>query len=216
MRRKQAINSLIGLLSLSTVIAILIWGLRWIIEQFGSLESETSAAIIAGSVTIVVAIAGNAFQVYMTRQKEREEARRAAKTQLYESFMSHWFKVMGVGTQSGNDGQSGRLNAKVLSDQNQITQKMILWGSDQVVTAYQDWWLAAKQGDRENIHEMFVRFEDLLFAVRNDLGHTNKGLERSALLSLFIHDVETLDVSQYPRSRSRRENSSQASSRSST
>ena len=37
---------------------------------------------------------------------------------------------------------------------------------------------------------MLFAYEDLLYAVRRDLGHGNRGLKRGDILALFVNDIE--------------------------
>lgn len=205
MKNRNLWNGLLGLTVVILIAAGLFLFIRWVVEKVSTLESQTSAAVIVGSVTILVAVMGHAVQVFITRQREREEARREAKTELYEAFMVHWFKVMQIGKQSGTQGQSGRIDTKTLGTQNEITQRMILWGSDSVIVAYGDLWRAVlNQQGVKNPHEMLARFEDVMFAMREDLGHKNKGLDRRDLLSLFITDADSQEFDKFPRSRNRK------------
>lgn len=168
-------------------------------ERASTLESQTSSAIVAGAVAILIAAMGHAFQATWNRRREIEEAQRPAKVELYESFIDNWFTVMNIGRQETAQTLNARQQAKLTETQGRITQKMLLWGSDEVISAYQRWWrVALRASDGSNHEEFMARFEDVLLAFRHDLGHKNKGLARTHLLSLFINDVEKLDPSKYP------------------
>lgn len=200
MNRRDFWNGLLGLAIVISLIVGLFAFLRWVVDKVSTLESQISVAIIAGSVTVLVAIMSHAVQVFITRQQEREAAQRAAKTALYESLVTHWFNVMNIGKQDNKQGQNVRVDSKTIQTQNQITQKVILWGSDSVITSYRRWWrMVLRAGDDTNPAELFARFEDVLFALREDLGHRNKGLDRKDLLSLFINDIDDVNLQDYPR-----------------
>jgi hypothetical protein len=197
-KSRETLNLVLGLGILAAAGAGLFLLIRWVVERASTLESQTSSAIIAGAVAVLIAAMGHAFQVTWNRRRQIEEAQRPAKTELYEEFIDNWFTVLNIGRQDTTQSVTARKQAKFGETQSKITQKMILWGSDEVISTYQRWWRVAQRADvGSSNEELIVRFEDVLFAFRRDLGHKNKGLDRAHLLSLFINDIEKLDLSKY-------------------
>lgn len=202
MKNREFLSGILGfgLLTIFGVGLFLI--IRWLVEKVSTLQSQTSSAIIAGAVAIVLAVMSHAVQLYLTRKRETEEAQRPAKIELYETFMEHWFDAMNnVRTAFGQD-RPAQIDEETLQAQHKIMQRMILWGSDEVTIAYRRFWRALLRVEEpDDMEELMARLEDLLFAFRHDLGHRNKGLDRADLLSLFINDIEKMDLSRFPRPR---------------
>lgn len=81
-----------------------------------------------------------------------------------------------------------------------FTQKITIWGSDEVVKAYASFRrrsatlqeLSMSQDQVLSTVQMLLTFEEILFSIRLDVGHKNKGLEQGDLLSLFITDIDIL------------------------
>lgn len=62
-----------------------------------------------------------------------------------------------------------------------------MWGSPAVIKAY-----TAFRSTGSDPHIVF-RLDDLMQAMRKDLGNSNWGLARGELIKLFITDPETID-----------------------
>ncbi|MDQ3779009.1 MAG: hypothetical protein M3354_00465 [Chloroflexota bacterium] len=92
-------------------------------------------------------------------------------------------------------GQIGQ--DKLMRDMNDLSQPLMLWASNDVVRTYADFRRMANRAEREQqavppLETMFA-FEDLLFLMREDMGHSSLGARRGDLLSFFIKDLETMD-----------------------
>src|SRR5688572_24087221 len=111
MKTRDTLNVILGLAFLGVIGVGLFWSIRWIVDRVSTLESQTSSAIIAGAVAILIAVIGHAFQATWNRRREIEEAQRLAKTELYESFMDNWFTVMNIGRQDSAQTLNARQQA---------------------------------------------------------------------------------------------------------
>lgn len=199
MKSRDAFNVLVGFPFLSAVAVGLFLLIHWMVERFSTLESQTSSAIVAGVAAVLVAAMSHLYQGLWNRRRAIEEAQRPAKIELYQEFISNFFDVMNVERQDTAQSHHACRQAKLEERQQKITQKMILWGSDDVISAYGRWWRIAQQaGDDSHQDELFARLEDMLLAFRRDLGHKNRDLDRKEILSLVFDDIEKLDFSKYP------------------
>ena len=76
-----------------------------------------------------------------------------------------------------------------------ITQELTIWGSDDMLRAYHTFRVATLSqaaGKATPLQTIFA-VEDLLMAIRKDVGHKNKDLKRGSILRLFINDLPPLD-----------------------
>lgn len=63
---------------------------------------------------------------------------------------------------------------------------MVVWGDDEVIQA---WATFKKSSDEGAGIQSVIAMEDVLFAIRRSMGHSNKALGRGDLLSLFVNDI---------------------------
>ncbi|MGI9054646.1 MAG: hypothetical protein ACR2F2_02455, partial [Pyrinomonadaceae bacterium] len=69
-----------------------------------------------------------------------------------------------------------------------FSQKMLVWGDDNVIKA----WVDFKKNvvNEEFQYQPLFLIENVLLSIRADMGHSNKGLKRGDLLTLFINDMD--------------------------
>ena len=79
-----------------------------------------------------------------------------------------------------------------------FTQKTLVWGSDKFIKDFSefressvDYAERAKSGNvtNDDLIDTMVKLERLLYSIRADCGHDNKGLGKGDLLTLFINDI---------------------------
>jgi len=73
-----------------------------------------------------------------------------------------------------------------------FNQKMMVWGSDKVLAAWVKWLRATTNQEALKQSPMLalILYEDLILAIRRDLGHKNKDLKRGDVLRLFVTDID--------------------------
>lgn len=72
-----------------------------------------------------------------------------------------------------------------------FTQKLLVWGSDEVLREYVSFQKMATLGaetEGMNPRASLLSLEQLMLAMRKDLGHKNKGLDPGDLLRTFVND----------------------------
>lgn len=69
-----------------------------------------------------------------------------------------------------------------------LATKLILNGPTPIVKAWNGWQLATQVAPESAV--ALVAYEDLLLAIREDLGHDNSGLGRGELLRLFVNEED--------------------------
>ena len=175
----KAIGSLIILAALivGTGVAVKV-GLSWLFE---GVDPGVSTAIVAAVTTIVVSVGGVVLGRYLERRQQVEVEIRERKIPVYDSMTTQLLD----GVFSGKDG-----NTEVLETLfRDVTPKLVTWASDDVIRAWTKFRKFAIRNSGENIELMFL-FEEILKAVRQDLGHKSNNLEKGDLLGLFINDID--------------------------
>ncbi len=167
-----------------TIAALL--GLVWLlIKGLTSLQSGVAAAVVTASATVLISVFSLIYSHRREQRRAIEHANREQKIPVYEEFIRVWF--------------SGTFDAGSLTPDDwtdfvkTFTPKLVFWASDAVLRSYNDFRRAAMDIDVDQPQSdptALFAFEDLLFAIRRDLGHSNDGLERGDLLRLYINDVD--------------------------
>lgn len=69
-----------------------------------------------------------------------------------------------------------------------LAKHLLVWGSEPVIAAVNRW-RAIVAVDGGSAASLFA-YEDLLFAIREDLGNDRKTLHRGDLLRVFVNDID--------------------------
>lgn len=177
---------------LASVIAILVLGsLGWMIwhtfQALGqflvNLKSDVAVAIVAAASTIVVSVLTLAITKVVERRVSIQQELRAKKVPVYESIIEMLFRAL----YAEKLGQESVSQVELMEFFVKSTEKMTIWGSDELVEAFGRFRSGLKPS--EPIMVMF-EVEDLMLAIRKDLGHSNRGLKRGSILRMFINDID--------------------------
>ena len=74
----------------------------------------------------------------------------------------------------------------------EITQELVIWGSDEMINAFYKFRMISIEitdGNSDNPYSVLIMVEDLLLAIRKDLGHKNKNVSQGKILGLFVNDL---------------------------
>lgn len=182
---KKLINFILGV----SLIVGIIYGLYSVVNYFisilSSLQQEVSAAIIAGMVTIIVSILSITIGKYYERKMVIEKELREKKIPMYVEFIEFFFNMFLA--EKREDGDISQ--EEMTSFFNKFTQKLMVWGSDEVVSQWSSYRRKIGKNPEDTATTMF-EFEKLLLAIRKDTGHTNKNIKSGDLLGLFINDID--------------------------
>jgi hypothetical protein len=152
------------------------------------LESETAAAIVTASATIAIALLSLIITKFLEARTAVRQENRAKKIPVYEQIISFIFQIF-YQDRIPEKKLSEAEMVKVFSD---LTEKIIVWGSDDVLKAYttfRDSSIRATEGQQKSATEALFQLEQLLIAIRKDLGHGSQILKRGDILSLFVNDI---------------------------
>lgn len=158
---------------------------KWLLN----VQSDVSVAIIAAAASIVVSSLSLIGSKYLEQRQAITQELRAKKVPVYEKVIFSYFRIMlasKLGEQKLSEQETVKLSAE-------ITQDLVIWGANNVVTAYakfRDTSLETK--NTANPLDQLYTFEDILLEIRKDLGHSNTNIKRGTLLSLFINDLPQL------------------------
>lgn len=175
--------SIISALALvAGVVVLAVWIVQSLFAYVSAVPKELAAALVAGGVTILVATVTVMIGRYYERKKELDALYREKKTEIYDEFLKEFFNIFFSGGEKSTDQASKDLVPFL----REFTRKLILWSGPEVIEAFVAWkdHLAKGTPDAQSI--FFT--EAFLFAIRNDLRHTNSGLRKGFFARLFLQE----------------------------
>jgi hypothetical protein len=111
---------------------------------------------------------------YLEKTKEVQAAFRERRLKTYEGFISTFMDLT-----SGKEQ-----NKDLVSFLRQMNKEMILWAGPKLLKAYIAFFKQSIVDPRAG--KSFFLLEDFYKSIREDLGHSNTGLDRGDILSLVI------------------------------
>jgi hypothetical protein len=141
-------------------------------------DLATAGPVIAAAVALAVFAAGEVF----TRQRVAQQYRWDKIADDYEGFVE-LVRTMGDTLKENN----GELPQETLERMGKFSDKLMMWGTPDVIRAWRD----VKRAADEDLEpaEAMMRFGAVLVAIRKDLGH-NRNLDVRDLLGVTINDID--------------------------
>lgn len=188
-KTKLLVSRIVALLVLAAFVYGAFVAVRAVFNVVTSLDSEIAVAIIAaaatGFVSVISIVLSKLYESRTLLQREHREKKIPVYEELIK-FMSRMF----IGAKTGNQPTEKEL-LQFMSD---FTQRVMIWGSDNVLAVWVKWRRSStgEGASKANPKKLMIIYEDLIFAIRKDLGHKNKGLTETDILALFINDIDKL------------------------
>jgi hypothetical protein len=166
--------------------AALILSTRWFWRTLGSSTiTDAQKVVLAAMGTAAVSLTGLSITRAIDRSKIVLQEQRARKTPTYEEFMSLIFKTI----QFSKKGANAPTEDELVSLTYSMMQKVTIWGSDELVAEYARFrGLTLTSSPPARIMSSVAR---QILAIRRDLGHANKNLDETKILSIFVNDIAT-------------------------
>lgn len=152
-----------------------------------SLDSSVAVAGVSASSAIVVATITVVIGKHRDARLAVEKATREKKIPVYEELIGFMLRVV-MGSKTG-DAPS---EEEILRFFGSFTQRLMVWGGDEVLKAWVEFRRASVGGHDAPHHSyrLMLRYEEVVTAIRRDLGHRNFGLKPGDVLGLFVNDVD--------------------------
>lgn len=190
MKRVQRITGLLLSILVTIGAPVLAWRaasslLTWFVSQ----ESQVAAALIAAAASVLAGV--GAVIVAQQRSKTREiaETHRPRKVELYTKFIKRAMQEVWKHAEVASPG--GDPEAPSLQEFfREFTTDLVLWGSPGVIRAYGRFRAASED---DSAQDTLVAVDDLMRAMRKDLGHSDLMLNRGELIKIFLRDPQELD-----------------------
>lgn len=179
----------------STMLGILILGvfsfvtfklLQLLWNVFSEVNPTVGAGIVAATATIIVSVLSVLVAKNLEQKAVIVREHRERKTPIYEEIVQLIFRF----------AFSNKIGLTPLDEQEikikmvWITENLVIWGSDDLLLAWYKFRKCLVKNAESSSYEILFEVEDILLAIRKDLGHDNKGINRGKILGLFINDID--------------------------
>lgn len=180
---KKTATMIFGFALLGAIACAIYWVIAQIWGQFRLLDAKVSVAILTASTTVIVATLAVVLGKYIERKMDIEAHYREKKTEIYDEFLSEFFKVFYSDDKGGDDE-----GLELVDFLREWQRKMILWGGQEVLLKYIAWMGHLNKGIPD-AKTMFL-MEEFFLEIRKDLGHKNSKLVRGTFIHLILQNSE--------------------------
>ncbi len=123
------VQKIVALLIAIIVLALVVWGGYSLLKSLFALKPEILAPTLVGFVTVIGSVIAVIYSKRQERKKDVEFQLRQNKAVLYAEFLKMWFDVLFA----EKSGKGEVTMENVVEVYNSVTQKLIPWGSDEVL-----------------------------------------------------------------------------------
>jgi hypothetical protein len=187
MNKKSSGKEILVFLASLGFVGWLVWlawvGARTLFHWLGDVHSELAVAIVTGSLALSATVISLILTKYFEVRESIRQEHRTKKIPVYEELIGLFFRVLF----SEKIHKKAINPEELMADFVSLTQKLIVWGSDDVI---REWGQFRSVTSPRTNEEIMAIQEKIFLAIRQDLGHRNKKLPKGALMRLFINDVQ--------------------------
>lgn len=151
-------------------------------NAFASLSPNVAVAIVAASATILASTLAVVLTRYYQSKREREVAHRDRKIDLYDECMTKLFAIFLGDTKKETKPED------LVPFLREIQRKLILWSGPGAIKAYAEWHKVLTTTPPRAIQ--MIKLIDFFLALREDLGHSNKGIQHSHMVRFLLQNPD--------------------------
>jgi hypothetical protein len=171
------------LIILSLVGAVIFYGISTI--------SKLSAEVVASFVTGLIGLSGILLAQWYSKKKEISESHRPAKVEVYERFFDIVETFMADTKSSDSDLDAVDLPAGLVKELTKMSRGMVVWASPDVILAWSKF--RTFSNNKNEKEPVLLVVDDLMQAIRKDLGNSNFGLKRGDVIKMYISNPSEVD-----------------------
>ena len=174
------------------LLALIVWGIYlaltkiWVV--FSSVDPKLSAGMLAASATVIVFV----ISIILSKRQEQkvaiENELRVKKTPVYEGIINFIFRI----TFAEKLGKKQPTEKEMVEFFSNTTRDLVVWGSHDMIKAFAKFRVdiaTLYENSKDDPFAILRSVEDLLIAIRKDLGHKHKNIKRGEILRLYITDL---------------------------
>lgn len=184
---RKIILQIVGLAILGVLVFVVYWSITQAWDQFKLLDPKVSAGLLTAATTVLVATLTVVLGKYYERRMDVEAHYRVKKTEIYDEFLSEFFKLFHTDDKQDGSEQDGNELVDFLGD---WQRRMILWGGQDVLLKYIAWMgHLNKSAGNPDARTMFM-MDEFFIAIRKDLGHKNIKLVKGTFIRMLLKNPE--------------------------
>jgi len=169
-------------------VVLLIVLFAWAIWAGG--DAKHSQGLVAASAVVAAAIFSALITQQQVRQRELTESHRMRKIVVYEEFGDVYLNTLKLARVAKDEKKLAKGQADVVDLMFQFSKRAMLWASPEVLIAYNSYREYGQNNKPDK--ELLLKVDDVLRAMRRDLGLSSSGLERGSFVSMFLTDPNEL------------------------
>lgn len=173
---QNKLSLVLGVFLLLIFLAVILWLIIFVFNNIPKLDAIVIVALITSVVSMVGIFVSKAIESNQKRKQYLYGKREEPYIEIIDLIYKQVYSI-----KSGNYPED-----KMLSDLRNISQKLTIWGSDEVIKKWHNFIKCAKTSPGIS----FLKLEDVLFAIRKDMGLNNKALDKGDLLRFFVNDID--------------------------
>jgi hypothetical protein len=154
---------------------------RWLL----ALNPQLSGPVVAG----IIGFASLIYVQWHSKTREIQQSHRPQKIEVYNEFfeiLARFLKNPG----DRDDIEEGELPPEMRDQFWNLNRGLIVWGSPRVIRA---WLRFRRLSGEQSGPETLLLMDEVLQAMRADLGNRNFGLARGDAVKVFLSDPQELD-----------------------
>jgi len=154
------------------------------------IDPITLELLLAVASPFLLALSGVLAWRYQHERERREEVERQLSEHKYKAYtflLDIFFDIVKASTR---ESKVQPVNRKMIDRMMDAGKDLIVYGSDDVVTEYQQWLDATRKG--EPAYKVFGHFGDLIIAVRRDMGNSKTKVTKENVLRQILTDYDEL------------------------
>lgn len=180
---KQSLNLILGFVLLGLLAWVAIWFTMQIGHWYSGLSDPIKTAVLTGIPVILVAVVGFYANKSIETKRAVEQAMRPKKLELYTEFNRFFMSIFANEKVAKKPADDDIM--KFFSDK---TPELITFASNEVIEKWGKLRVGLEAAPA-NEAKMFL-VEEMLKAIRTDLGHGRRGFHKGDILRLFVNDID--------------------------
>ena len=153
-------------------------------SAFSQVNPTVGAGVIAAAATVLVSVISVLVAKRLEFRANVDKEHREKKAPFYEEMVRFIFRIA-FAQKLGVDPVTEQEMVQKMAE---FTENLVVWGSDDVIDAWFKFRNRSINSGDSGVAVIF-EIENLVLAIRRDLGHQNKGLTKGKILGLFINDI---------------------------
>lgn len=185
-RTNQFLGIFLGI-GVTVVSGYFVWiVLTRLVSFLENANPSVSAAVVGAASTLLVGVSGALYTQAQIQKRGIEEAHRSKKVEIYKDFL----EVIGnvVASHNSNVLPETLTEQELIKFMIKFKTNVILWGDPKVINAYLEFEKTSKSGG-----SIIFSIDNLYKAIREDIGLSNRGLDKYQLIKMYLKDPSELD-----------------------